>query len=222
MRTRCRSTATSASRTFTRARAAVSPSLGGLDTLAPWVRTVPAPDVYRVDTTGYDGLGEWFAAQVAAAIDDLRSAGIRFAAFIADSIFSSDGVYPDPAGFLAPARRVVAQAGGLWIADEVQPGFGRTGEAMWGFARHDGDEPFVPDLVVMGKPMGNGMPVAAAAMTHDVVEAFGRDQRYFNTFGGNAMAIAAAQAVLDVIHQDRLQEGAARVGAAMRSDLSAL
>ena len=118
--------------------AAISPSLGGVDSLAPWVRWVEAPDAYRVDhvALGFASLGEWFAAQVQAAIDDLAAHGVRLAAFIADSIFASDGVLPDPAGFLAPAVEVVRRAGGVWIADEVQPGFGRTGEAMWGFQRH--------------------------------------------------------------------------------------
>ena len=203
--------------------AAISPSLGGLDSLPPWVRVVPAPDAYRTDTSGYAGIGEWFAAQVRDAVADLEAHGIRFAVFVADSIFSSDGVFTDPAGFLAPVRQVVAEAGGLYLADEVQPGFGRTGEALWGFGRHDVDgTTFEPDLVTLGKPMGNGMPVAAVAMRPDVVESFGRDQRYFNTFGGNAVSIAAAQAVLDVVREDELQANAAHVGARMRADLTAL
>jgi 4-aminobutyrate aminotransferase-like enzyme len=203
--------------------AAVSPSLGGLESLPPWVRVVPAPDTLRTDTTGFTGIGEWFAAQVQAAIDDLAAHGIRFAALLADSIFSSDGVFTDPAGFLAPVRAVVADAGGVYLADEVQPGFGRTGDAMWGFQRHgSAGEPFEPDMVTIGKPMGNGMPVAAAVMRPEVVEAFGREQRYFNTFGGNAVSIAAAQAVLDVVQEEHLQDNAARVGARMRDDLRSL
>ncbi|HET7902146.1 MAG TPA: aspartate aminotransferase family protein [Candidatus Nanopelagicales bacterium] len=203
--------------------AALSPSLGGLGSLPPWVRVVAAPDASRVDTTGYAGLGDWFAAQVQAAIDDLESSGIRFAAFVADGVFASDGVHTDPRGFLAPVLDVVHRAGGLYVADEVQPGFGRTGDELWGFARHGSAEtPFVPDLVVLGKPMGNGFPVAATAMRPEVAERFGRDMRYFNTFGGNPVAMAAAQAVLDVLRDEDLQENARVVGDRLRDQVRAL
>ena len=200
--------------------AAISPSLGGLESLAPWVRWVPSPDAFRVDpgAEGFSSLGEWFAGQVQEQIDDLAAHGVRFAAFVADSIFASDGVLPDPAGFLAPVREVVARAGGVYLADEVQPGFGRTGDAMWGFQRHGtAESPFVPDLVTIGKPMGNGMPIAATIVRPEVIEAFGRDMRYFNTFGGNAVSVAAAQAVLDVVRDEQLQHNAATVGASIQS-----
>jgi 4-aminobutyrate aminotransferase-like enzyme len=203
--------------------AAISPSLGGVDTLAPWVRTVEPPHRGHVDPTRPAAVGEWFAAQVAAAIEELAVAGIRFAGFIADSIFASDGIVPDPAGFLRPAVDVVHQAGGLYIADEVQAGFARTGETYWGFDRHSVVRaPLVPDLVTIGKPMGNGMPIAATMMRPEVVESFGRDVRYFNTFGGNAVSIAAAQAVLDVVRDEHLQGHAARVGASLLSMLAEL
>jgi 4-aminobutyrate aminotransferase-like enzyme len=195
--------------------AAISPSLVGLDGLAPWVRVVDAPDAYHVDPAalGFASLGEWLAAQVQDAIDDLAAHGIRFAAFVADSIFASDGVLPDPAGFLAPVRETVRRAGGVYLADEVQPGFGRTGDALWGFARHgSAAAPFVPDVVTIGKPMGNGMPIAATIVTPEVMREFGRDIRYFNTFGGNAVSIAAAQAVLDIVRDEGLQQNAADVG----------
>ena len=202
--------------------AAISPSLGGLDSLAPWVRWVEAPDAYRVDWSGagFTCLGEWFAAQVQDAIDDLARSGIRFAALVLDSVFASDGVFADPRGFLAPVREVVARAGGVYLADEVQPGFGRTGDTFWGFERHGTDaDPFVPDLVTVGKPMGNGMPIAATIMRPEVVEAFGRDLRYFNTFGGNAVSVAAAQATLDVVRDEGLQENARAVGDALQASL---
>jgi 4-aminobutyrate aminotransferase-like enzyme len=203
--------------------ASISPSLVGVDALPDWVRWVPAPDPRRVDWSGYDSLGEWFAAQVQGAIDDLAAHGVKLAAFVADSIFASDGVLADPAGFLAPVRAVVAAAGGVYLADEVQPGFGRTGDAMWGFERHGtADSPFVPDLMTIGKPMGNGFPVAATVMTPEVVAEFGRDMRYFNTFGGNAVAIAAAQAVLDVVREEGLQENARVVGALLMDSLRSL
>jgi 4-aminobutyrate aminotransferase-like enzyme len=185
------------------------------------VRVVDAPDVRRVPE-GND-LGAWFAADVQRAIDDLASAGITFAALIVDSIFASDGVFADPRGFLTPAVEVARRAGGVYIADEVQPGFGRTGSAMWGFSRHSSPAaPLVPDLVCVGKPMGNGYPVAATMMRPEVMEKFGRDMRYFNTFGGNATAIAAAQAVLDVIRDEQIQANAATVGEHLRVGLREL
>jgi len=205
--------------------AAISPSLGGLDSLPDWVRVVPAPDAYRVDplAEGYADLGSWFAAQVQAQIDDLTAHGLGLAAFVADSIFASDGVFPDPAGFLAPVREVVARAGGVYLADEVQPGFGRLGEAMWGFQRHGTpDDPFVPDIVTIGKPMGNGMPIAATIMRPEVIAEFAQDMRYFNTFGGNAVSIAAAQAVLDVVRDEHLQDNARVAGESLRAMLREL
>jgi 4-aminobutyrate aminotransferase-like enzyme len=102
----------------------------------------------------------------------------------------------------------VHEAGGLYIADEVQPGFGRTGEAMWGFQRHG----IVPDLAVMGKPMGNGMPIAAVAARPEILQEFGSKIRYFNTYGGNSVCVAAAGAVLDVIEAEGLMENARRSG----------
>lgn len=183
----------------------LSPALGTAQDLGTFVRTVPAPDERAAD----GNLGSWFAARVAEAIADLERHGVKFAAFLADSIFSSDGVFPDPAGYLAPAIDVVHRAGGVFIADEVQPGFTRTGEAFWGFARHG----VVPDLVTMGKPMGNGIPISGMAARSEVLAPFGEQIPYFNTFGGNPVSIAAGRAVLGVIHDEQLQERAARIGA---------
>jgi 4-aminobutyrate aminotransferase-like enzyme len=103
---------------------------------------------------------------------------------------------------------VVHRAGGLCIADEVQPGFARTGEAMWGFQRHG----IVPDLVIMGKPMGNGIPIGAVATRPELVAELGRNTRYVNTFGGSPVCIAAAQAVLDVIRDEDLQANSLKLG----------
>ena len=131
----------------TLATASLSPSLGAGVPLGAHVRTVPAP----TDAAS-------FAADVQAAIADLTRHGIQPAALLVDTIFSSDGVHADPPGFLKPAAEAIRAAGGLFIADEVQPGFARTGEAMWGFQRHG----LIPDMVSMGKPMGNGYPVAGS------------------------------------------------------------
>ncbi len=189
----------------TEAIAAFSPSLGLSVDLGPNVRTVPAPERYHAN--GAD-VGDAFRRHVEAAIVDLRRHGVRPAALIVDTLFTSDGVLPDPAGFLRGAAEAVRAAGGLFVADEVQPGFGRTGEAMWGFARHG----VVPDIATLGKPMGNGHPVAGVVMRPEVVERFGRSSRYFNTFGGNAVSCAAAMAVLDAIEREGLQANARETG----------
>jgi 4-aminobutyrate aminotransferase-like enzyme len=198
----------------TDAVSAFSPSLGAGVPLGAHVRTVAAPDAYRGDP---DVAGA-FASNVAAAAADLKAAGFGLALFIVDSIFSSDGVFADPKGFLAPAVEAARAAGGLYLADEVQPGFGRTGESLWGFTRHG----LVPDLVSMGKPMGNGYPVAAMVAQPQHLERFGREARYFNTFGGNPVAAAAANAVLDVIERDHLIEHVGRVGAYLTAGLKEL
>jgi 4-aminobutyrate aminotransferase-like enzyme len=190
----------------TAAAAEISPSLGPAVPLGRSVWTVAPPT------------DQAFAHQVRAAIADMNRHGVRLAAFIADSLFSSDGIRPDPAGFLRPVVDVVHDAGGLYIADEVQPGFGRTGEAMWGFQRHG----IVPDLAVMGKPMGNGMPIAGVAARPEILEEFGSKIRYFNTFGGNSVCIAAAAAVLDVIEAEGLRQNALAVGLYLRDTLEAI
>lgn len=198
----------------THAVAAMSPSLGAGVPLGAHVRTIAPPDPRRL---GPD-LGAAFAAQVQTAIDDLTRHGIRPAALIVDTIFSSDGVFADPPGFLAPAVQAIRQAGGLFIADEVQPGFGRTGGQMWGFQRHG----LIPDIVTLGKPMGNGYPVAGLVSRADLLEGFGQKSRYFNTFGGNAVAAATALAVLEVIEGEGLMANAAKVGRAFHDGLIAL
>ncbi|MCV7209784.1 aspartate aminotransferase family protein [Mycolicibacterium canariasense] len=184
----------------TAAVTAISPSIGGATVVGPHVRTV-APDLGGVD----------------AAIADLRACGLGVSALIVDTVFSSDGIYPDPS-VLGPAVEAVRAAGGVFIADEVQPGFGRTGDAMWGFDRHG----VVPDLVTMGKPMANGLPVAAMAARSSVLEEFARGIPYFNTFGGNPVSMAAAAAVLDVIEDEKLVANAAEVGGALRVALTRL
>ncbi|MFP1725275.1 aspartate aminotransferase family protein [Lonsdalea quercina] len=192
-----------------------SPALGSGQPLAATTRLVPAPDRYRVAAPD---LGVWFANEIQKQIDDMAAHGIKFAGFLADSIFSSDGVLPDPVGFLQPAIDVVHANGGIFIADEVQPGFARTGDTFWGFARHG----VVPDIVTMGKPMGNGIPVSALFAKADVLAAFSDEIPYFNTFGGNPVSMAAAQAVLKVIRDEGLQEHSKTVGALLKQELAAL
>ncbi len=195
--------------------AGLSPSLGNRSPLGAWVRQVKAPDAYRVDPAR---LGELMARDVADKIADLERHGEGLAAFMVDSMFSSDGVYGHPTDLLAPVADVVRKAGGLFIADEVQSGFGRTGEKLWGYQRHGID----PDIVTMGKPMGNGFPVAGIAVTHEAVASFGNDLRYFNTFGGNSVAIAAAQATLDVIRDEQLVDNSNNMGQLIRAGIREL
>ena len=189
----------------TAALAELSPSLGPNVPLGEHVRAVPPPSA-----------GVNFTTAVAWAISDLERHGIRLAAFLADSLFSSDGVLPDPAGFLAPIPEIVHGAGGLYIADEVQSGFGRTGTHLWGYQRHG----IMPDIVTMGKPMGNGLPIAGLVARQEVLDDFGRKARYFNTFGGNPVCVAAASAVLDVLEAEGLPANAAATGAYLRDALT--
>ncbi len=199
--------------------AEASPSLGPQGPRSARVRYVPAP---LGGGTAPAEVGRQFADGVRAAIADLQAGGLKPAALLVDTVFSSDGVFTDPPGFLAEAVAAIHQAGGLFIADEVQPGFGRTGDAFWGFARHGLSGDLAPDIVTLGKPMGNGHPVAGLAVRPEVLAAFGRNCRYFNTFGGNPVAMAAAGAVLDVIQQQGLQANALRVGEHLRQRLRAL
>jgi 4-aminobutyrate aminotransferase-like enzyme len=196
----------------TAAVAEASPSLGPSVPAGPHVRTVRAPGW---GTAGPEDIPRVFARQVAIAIGELRERGIKLAAFLADSLFSSDGVQPDPAGFLRPVQDMVHEAGGLYIADEVQSGFGRAGSHLWGYQRHG----LAPDIVTMGKPMGNGMPIAGLVARHEVLDDFGRKGRYFNTFGGNPVCVAAASAVLTVIEDEGLQANAADVGGYLKAGI---
>ena len=191
----------------------ISPSLAPTAPRPPHVRVVRAPDTFRSDD-----VATAFAAAVEAAAADLRAQGVQPAALIVDTLFTSDGVFSDPVGFLAPAVDAIHRAGGLFIADEVQAGMARSGSAMWGFQRHG----IAPDLVTMGKPLGNGHPVAAVAGRPEVLVPFGDEARYFNTFGGNPVAMAAAMATLQVIQDEGLQANAATVGAHLRAGFRSL
>jgi 4-aminobutyrate aminotransferase-like enzyme len=187
------------------------------DRRPPYVVTVPDPDCYRGRYRGEDA-GQRYAEHVQEAVDTLKERGIKPAAFVVDTIISSGGIVKPPSGYLSRAAEIIRAAGGMFIADEVQPGFGRTGDHFWGFEA-DG---LVPDIVTMGKPMGNGHPIAAMVTSRDLVEAFSRNVGYFNTFGGNPVSGAAAIAVLDVLEEENLQENAARQGRHIVAGLESL
>lgn len=192
----------------------VSPSIIKQGKLPDHVVAIPAPSV---EVYGND-IEAGFAAKVTEAIELLRERGFSVAALLVDTIFSSDGIYTEPKGFLKKAVDIVHNAGGLFIADEVQPGFARMGENFWGFDFHG----VVPDIVTMGKPMGNGFPMAAVATKSDYLDRFCADVGYFNTFGGNPVAAAAGQAVLDTIKQENLQENAREMGLYLKTQLNSI
>jgi 4-aminobutyrate aminotransferase-like enzyme len=195
----------------TLATAEMSMSIGPAVAPGPTVFPIPAPSEQNYPT----GIAEGFSAAVTKACDRMAEQRLKPALLIVDTIFSSDGVYPDPAGFLAPAAAAIRARGGLFLADEVQPGFGRTGSQFWGFQRHG----VIPDMVSMGKPIGNGYPLAGLVLKPETIAEFGSKARYFNTFGGNAVAAAVGLAVLDVIRDEGLQGNAASVGAAFATGL---
>ena len=183
------------------------------------VRQVPAPDSYR-PLGGEGGMAHAhaFAGKVQEMIDDLNECGIGFSAIILCPAFLNEGFTVLEPGWLDPTLEVVHKAGGLFIADEVQPGFARNGEAFWGHQRIR----VKPDIITMGKPMGNGHPVAAVTTRPEIMKAFRESFRYFNTFGGNPVSCAAAMAVLDVIDDEGLQKNARIVGAYAREGLTRL
>jgi len=172
------------------------PPIGGYP---PHVRLVPAPE------TGADPAA--FAADVQAAIKELQSAGYGFSGMMLCPVFANEGLPTLAPGFLDPTVTAIRAAGGLVLCDEVQPGFGRCGQ-WWG---HDWLG-IAPDVVTLGKPMGNGHPVAATIATEPVMRAFRTAFGYFNTFGGNPVSAAAVNATLDVIERDDLVTHAAAMG----------
>lgn len=182
-----------------------------------WVVTVPTPDCYRGPYRGADA-GSRYAAHVQEAVDTLRERGFEPAAFVIDTIISSGGVVRPPAGYLKAAAGIIKAAGGLFVADEVQPGFGRTGRHFWGYEA----DAVEPDIVTMGKPMGNGHPIAAVVTRAELTRTFSRHDHYFNTFGGNPVSCAAALAVLDVIENENLQQNAFEVGEHLAAGLQSL
>lgn len=192
----------------------VSPSALKKGQLPDYIVTVPIDNLVNTTKSAEDT----FYDSVQEAIRLLDKRGYGCAAILVDSIFSSDGVYSHPKGFLKKAVELVKHQGGLLIADEVQPGFGRTGDAMWGFQRHN----VIPDIVTMGKPMGNGYPVAGVASRLDLLEMLVEDAGYFNTFGGSPVAASAAIAVLDVISDEGLIENSLEVGHYLKEGLISL
>jgi 4-aminobutyrate aminotransferase-like enzyme/Ser/Thr protein kinase RdoA (MazF antagonist) len=164
------------------------------------VHVVPIPDAYRSNVKN--------ASHVAEAVAAMRKAGRAPSAFLVESLPSVAGQIVLPAGYLKEAFAAVRAAGGVCVVDEVQVGLGRVGSKFWGFELQD----VVPDIVVMGKPLGNGHPLGAVVTTSDIAGSFANGMEYFNTFGGNPVSMAAGLAVLDVLEQEGLQRNALTVG----------
>jgi len=174
----------------------------------PWVHVAPLPDDYRGPYRRDDPeAGRKYAEAVGCLAEEAGGRG-GVAAFIAETLPSVAGQIVLPPGYLDEAYRHVRAAGGLCIADEVQVGFGRLGTHFWGFETQG----VVPDIVVLGKPIGNGFPLAAVVTTEPIAASFANGMEFFSTFGGNPVACAAGLAVLDVMRDERLQERALRVG----------
>ncbi|MCJ7525425.1 MAG: aminotransferase class III-fold pyridoxal phosphate-dependent enzyme [Candidatus Aminicenantes bacterium] len=184
-----------------------------------WVHTVPLADVYRGPYKAGDAqAGIKYAGHVQEAIDLLQQSGRTPAGFIAESCPSVGGQIFFPPGYLANVYRLVRQAGGLCIADEVQTGYGRSGSHFYAFMKQD----VVPDIVVLGKPIGNGHPLSAVITTADIAAAFDNGMEFFSTFGGNPVSCAVGEAVLRIVQEERLMEHALTVGEQLLKGLQPL
>ncbi len=175
----------------------------------PWIHKAINPDLYR-GPYRYDDAdaGFTYAADVQRIIETLKKENRSPALFICETLLGVGGQMPLPPNYLNEVYKYVRAAGAVCIADEVQVGFGRTGDAFWGFELQG----VVPDIVVMGKPIGNGHPLAAVVVTNEIADAFNNGMEYFNTYGGNPVSMATGLAVLDVIEQEEMQQHAKETG----------
>lgn len=174
-----------------------------------WVHVAPIPDVYRgVHKADDRHAGEKYARPVAEIIERLHPHGTGLCGYIAESCPSVAGQIVFPSGYLAAVYRHVRDAGGLCIADEVQTAYGRIGTHFYGFQQ----QKVIPDIVVLGKPIGNGHPIGAVVTTQEIAASFANGMEFFSTFGGNTVSCAIGLAVLDVVHDEELQLHARRVG----------
>jgi 4-aminobutyrate aminotransferase-like enzyme/Ser/Thr protein kinase RdoA (MazF antagonist) len=185
----------------------------------PWVHVAPIPDDYRGPYKREDPeAGLKYARQVEEIIESVRQSGGAIAAFLAETLPSVGGQIVLPPGYLDAVYRAVRAAGGVTIADEVQVGFGRLGTHFWGFETQG----VVPEIVVLGKPIGNGFPLAAVVMTEEIAASFDNGMEFFSTFGGNPVACAAGLATLEVLLEEQLQARAWRIGGRLITGLREL
>ena len=184
-----------------------------------WVHVAPLADDYRGEFRRDDPqAGNKYAQQAAAILQKAQSENRQIAAFIAESLPSVGGQIVFPKNYLPEMYRHVRAAGALCIADEVQTGFGRLGTHFWGFETQQ----VTPDIVVLGKPIGNAFPLAAVVTTPEIAASFANGMEFFSTFGGNPVACAAGLAVLDVLREEKLQQNALEVGNYLKISLHAL
>ncbi len=189
---------------------------------APHVRQLEPPHdyqgPYRKSDHSPERLRELYSATIDADIRWLQENGYGVACSIADSLFMSNGVIDAPKGYLKDLCAKTRAAGGLYIADEVQAGYNRSGESMWGHQRHD----LIPDIVTIGKPAGNGHPLSALITRKDLLAQFSATTTFFSTFGGNNVSCAVGLAVLQVMREENLRENARVMGALFKSGLQEL
>jgi 4-aminobutyrate aminotransferase-like enzyme len=181
------------------------------------VHVVPIPDAYRGLYRGPDA-GTHYARHVAQAVQAIRQKGRGLAAFICESVLSCGGQVVLPEGYLKNAYAAVRKAGGLCIADEVQTGVGRAGDCFWAFEA----QAVVPDIVTVGKPIGNGHPLGVVVTTRAISDAFANGMEYFNTFGGNPVSCAIGLEVLRVVREEGLQARARELGSYLTAGLIGL
>lgn len=181
------------------------------------IRGIPFPESYRPLKEGLSGdaLADLYLAEVQNAIDDLAANDIPLAGMLVCPILANEGLPDIPDGFMARAAEIVRKSGGVIISDEVQAGFCRTGR-WWGYEVSG----FIPDIVTMGKPMGNGLPLSGVAASKGFVDAFRKATRYFNTFASSPLQAAVGMAVLDVIEDEALRDNVNNVGGYLRSELA--
>jgi 4-aminobutyrate aminotransferase-like enzyme/Ser/Thr protein kinase RdoA (MazF antagonist) len=185
----------------------------------PWVHVAPIPDDYRGPyRRGEPGLGKKYASHVEQILCTMKRTGSGIAAYIAETLPSVAGQIVFPPNYLAEVYKHVRAAGGVCIADEVQVGFGRLGTHFWGFETQG----VVPDIVVLGKPIGNAFPLAAVITTPEITASFNNGMEFFSTFGGNPVACVAGLAVLDVLRDEKLQHNAFEVGTRWLAQLHGL
>ena len=185
----------------------------------PWVHKVPLPDLYRGLHRGVGPeIASLYSQHVVAVINSLTSSNKKLCGFIAESLPSVGGQILLPENYLGQVYSVVRAAGGVCIADEVQTGYGRIGSHFWGFERYG----VVPDIVVLGKPIGNGHPLGAVITTKEIAQSFNNGMEFFSTFGGNNVSAAIGTAVLGVVLDERLQAHAASTGEQLLNELRKL
>jgi len=177
----------------------------------------PIPDAFRGKYRGKH-TAKKYVEEVQLLIDKIHKQGKKVGGFIIEPIISCGGQIELPDNFLKNAYQNIKKVGGLCISDEVQTGVGRIGKSFWGFQLHD----VIPDIVTIGKPLGNGHPVAAVACTEEVAEKFANGMEFFNTFGGNPVSCAIASAVLEEVQQKDLQKNALDIGNFLKSELQKL